>query len=72
MKKYEDWAIRVSRLLELIAMDNDAITMHTEGQSPKTILEQYEELRNNHLAELSAILKEVGIAIQLLPMTKAT
>ena len=68
---YEEWAIRVSRLLELIAMDNDAIKMHQEGNSPALIVEQYQRLRNEHLEELRELLKDSGMTIQLLNISNA-
>jgi hypothetical protein len=68
---YEEWAVRVSRLLELVAMDNDAIKMHKEGESPASIIEQYERLRDEHLNELRELLKDSGMTIQLLNMSNA-
>ncbi|HAK77178.1 MAG TPA: hypothetical protein DCR35_14935 [Runella sp.] len=71
ISNYEEWAIRVSRLLELIAMDNDAIKMHQEGSSPALIVEQYQRLRNDHLEELRELLKDLGMTIQLLNISNA-
>lgn len=71
ISNYEEWAIRVSRLLELIAMDNDAIKMHQEGSSPALIVEQYQRLRNDHLEELRELLKDSGMTIQLLNISNA-
>lgn len=68
---YEEWAVRVSRLLELVAMDNDAIKMHQEGDSPALIIEQYQRLRNEHLNELRELLKDSGMTIQLINMSNA-
>lgn len=68
---YEEWAVRVSRLLELVAMDNDAIKMHQEGKSPALIIEQYQRLRNEHLDELRELLKDSGMTIQLINMSNA-
>jgi hypothetical protein len=58
-------------MVEIIMMDNNAIKMHTEGSSPATIVEQYVELRYEHLAELSELLKETGMTIQLTQMQNA-
>lgn len=66
-----EWTLRIARLIEIIATDNNAIKRHTEGNSPQMIMEQYEELRAEHLGELSELLKGSGMTIQLLPMTQA-
>lgn len=71
ISNYEEWAVRVSRLLELIAMDNDALKMHQDGKSPASIIEQYLRLRDEHLNELRELLKDSGMTIQLLNIGNA-
>ena len=65
------WSDRVARLIELIRLDIEAVKRHTEANSPAMIVEQYEELRNEHLDELRELLKDTGMTIQLLNMSNA-
>jgi hypothetical protein len=73
MQELEDapLAIQIARMVEIIMMDNNAIKMHTKDNSPAMIVEQYVELRDEHLAELSELLKETGMTIQLAQMQNA-
>lgn len=57
--------LRMARLIEMIVMDNEAIATHRAHNSPPVLIAQYTELRNEHLAELSDLLKGTGIAVQL-------
>lgn len=62
-----EWAVRVSRLLELIAMHIEAVERHTEAGSPRLIIEQYEELRDERLAELAELLNGTGLTVNFTP-----
>lgn len=57
--------------MELIRLDIEAVKCHTEANSPATIVEQYEELRDEHLDELNALLKDSGMTIQLRNLSNA-
>lgn len=65
------WSDRVARLMELIRLDIEAVKRHTEANSPAMIMEQYEELRDEHLDELRELLKDTGMTIQLINMSNA-
>jgi len=66
-----EWSERVARLMELIRLDIEAVKRHTEANSPAMIVEQYEELRDEHLSELRDLMKDSGMTIQLLNMSNA-
>ena len=57
--------LRLARLIEMIAMDNEIIATHLQHNSPSILVTQYTELRTEHLAELSELLKGTGIVVQL-------
>lgn len=58
-----EWAVRVSRLLELIAMHIEAVKRNTQAGSPRMMIEQYEELRDERLAELAELLDGTGLTV---------
>lgn len=60
-----EWSERVARLMELIKLDIEAVKRHTEANSPAMIVEQYEELRDEHFSELRELLKDSGMNIEL-------
>lgn len=62
---YEEWTLRVSRLLELVQRNIAAIERHKVAGSPQMIVEQYKQLRDEHLAELDGLLKNTDIDVQL-------
>lgn len=60
-----EWSEQVARLMELIRLDIEAIKRHTEANSPAMIVEQYQELRDEHLEELRTLLAGSGMNIEL-------
>lgn len=62
-----EWADRVSRLVELIAMHIQAVERNTQAGSPQMIVEQYEELRDERLAELAELLNGTGLTVNFTP-----
>lgn len=62
-----EWADRVSRLVELIAMHIQAVERNTRAGSPRMIVEQYEELRDERLAELADLLNGTGLTVIFTP-----
>ena len=59
-----EWADRVSRLIELLTMHIEAVERNTEAGSPRMIIEQYEELRDERLAKLAELLNGTGLSMQ--------
>ena len=55
------WSERVACLMELLRF----IKRHTEANSPAMIVEQYQELRDEHLEELLTLLAGSGMNIEL-------
>lgn len=68
IRKTEERALQIGRLLQLISMDTNAIQRHILHNSPKSIIEQYVELRNEHLDELQELMRLEGLSIQLTPL----
>ncbi len=63
----EEWAVRVSRLLELIAMQIQAVERNAGAGSPASITTQHERLRDRYKAELDALLNDTGLSVQFTP-----
>lgn len=61
------WADEISRLFELLSMHIASVERHTQAGSPPMIIEQYEELRDERLAELSELLRGSGLSVQFNP-----
>lgn len=62
---YHEWGIRVSRLMELIAMTNRTIQVHKEGGDSPIYIKQYEELLEEHTIELNELMQVMGLSVQL-------
>jgi pyruvate-formate lyase len=61
----EEWVARVTRLVELIARKTELLRMHRNSHEPIALMiEQYEELRNRHLDELSALASRYDLEIR--------
>jgi len=67
----EEWAVRVSRLLELIAMQIQAVERNARAGSPRSIVAQHERLRDRYKAELDDLLSDSGLTVQLAIPRKA-
>ncbi len=65
---YHEWGIRVSRLLELIAMTNRTIQVHKEGGDSPTYIKQFEDILEGHTSELNELMEVMGLSVQLSPL----
>jgi|GEM_PF-5508149 len=63
----EQRAVRVSRLIELIVGETAAIQRHEQAASSGLEHEQWTELRDEHLAELSELMQGFRPEIRLAP-----
>jgi hypothetical protein len=61
---YHEWGIRVSRLMELIAMTNRTIQVHKDGGDTSLYIKQYQELLEEHTAELNKLMQLMGLSVQ--------
>ena len=66
---YHEWSIRVSRLIELIAMTNRTIQVHRKEGDSEIYIKQYEELLERHTDELQELMRVMGLAVQLTPLS---
>jgi hypothetical protein len=66
-----DITLQIARLVEIIYRDNNALQRHKEAGSPTTIVEQYEELRAEHLEELRLLMAQMGLKVELTPLQNA-
>lgn len=68
---FQEWGIRVSRLMELIAMASQTIKKHREAGSSATYIRQYEELLREHTNELHDLMQTMGLDMQITPIDHA-
>lgn len=61
----EDWGLRVTRLIELVALTNQTLQMHRDGGDSGLIVRQYEELLAEHQQELDELLKSRGLTLKV-------
>jgi hypothetical protein len=66
-----EWGLRVSRLIELVALTNKTLQMHRELGDSKLMIKQYEQLLSEHQQELDELLRTYGLTIKLLPVDNA-
>ncbi len=66
---YHEWGIRVSRLMELIAMTNRTIQVHKEEGDSALYIKQYEEVLERHTDELQELMRIMGLSVQLTPLS---
>jgi signal recognition particle GTPase len=58
--------LAVGDILELIEKANAAIERHKHAENPsQSILEQYQDLRNEYLGQLAELLKDFDIKIEI-------
>ncbi len=61
----EDRAVRVARLLELIALEKETVARHERIASPLSIVAQYRDLYNERVAELVGLMQDYyGLTLQ--------
>lgn len=61
--KKQSLVIRISDILEQVAELNKMIHLHQENEH-KSMLEQYEFMKQNFVDELNSILKDFEISVQ--------
>jgi hypothetical protein len=61
----EERALRIAKLLQLISMHQNSIELHQKAGSPNLIIEQYQDLLTERIAELQKIMQEMGIQVHL-------
>ncbi len=64
-------ALRIAKLLQLISMHQQSISLHEEQKSSYLIVNQYRELLAERISELQKIMQEVGIEMQLSVLGRA-
>jgi len=62
---YQEWGIRVSRLMELVAMTNRTIQVHKESGDSPLYIKQYEDFLEEHKIELNELMQVMGLSVQL-------
>jgi hypothetical protein len=67
----EERALRIAKLLQLISMHQNSIEQHQKAGSPKMIIEQYQDLLIERIAELQEIMQEMGIQVHLDSLNRA-
>ena len=67
----EEWGLRVSRLIELVALTNQTLQMHRESGDSLLMISQYEQLLAEHQQELDELLKTRGLTLKVTPTDSA-
>ncbi|SDE50869.1 hypothetical protein SAMN04487996_105238 [Dyadobacter soli] len=67
----EEWGLRVSRLIELVALTNQTLQMHRESGDSWLMIKQYEELLAERQQELDELLKLHGLTLKVVPAETA-
>lgn len=57
LRTAEERAVRIARLLELIALEKEATDRHERAASPTSIVSQYRELYHERVAELAELMQ---------------
>ena len=71
LPQLHEWGLRVSRLLELIALTNKTLHLHQEEGSPESQINDYRSLLSRHHAELNDLMKNYGLTVQITPLESA-
>jgi hypothetical protein len=71
LEELHEWGLRVSRLIELVALTNQTLQMHRELGDSKLMIKQYEQLLAEHQQELDELLRTRGLTVKLLPVDSA-
>jgi hypothetical protein len=66
-----EWGLRVSRLIELVALTNKTLQMHRELGDSDLMIKQYEQLLSEHQQELDELLKTYGLTVTVQPTDHA-
>lgn len=67
----EEWELRVSRLIGLVAITNQTLHVHRESGDSWLMMKQYEELLAEHQQELDELLKTHGLTLKVVPAETA-
>ena len=67
----EQKALVIARLLQLIDMNTKTIQRHQDSDSPLSIIEQYQDLRQRYLNELAEVMQGYGVGIRLMALDRA-
>ena len=67
----EQKALIIARLLQLIDMNTKTIERHQNSDSPQTIIQQYQDLRQRYLNELAEVMQGYGVGIRLMALDRA-
>ena len=71
IKEGEQKALIIARLLQLIDMNTKTVQRHRNSDSPQTIIEQYQELRQKYLDELAEVMQGYGVGVMFTAMDRA-
>lgn len=60
-----EWGLRVSRLLELIALTNQTLQLHESEGGSRGQIADYRALLASHKTELNELMQAYGLSIQI-------
>ncbi|CAG5072266.1 hypothetical protein DYBT9623_04096 [Dyadobacter sp. CECT 9623] len=71
LPQLHEWGLRVSRLLELIALTNQTLKLHEAQQGSQGQIRDYRALLAQHKSELDELMQTYGLSIQINPLESA-
>lgn len=71
LPQLHEWGLRVSRLLELIALTNQTLKLHEDHNSPQSQVNDYRSLLKKHKVELDELMQAYGLTIKISPLESA-
>ncbi|WP_439556067.1 hypothetical protein [Dyadobacter sp.] len=71
LHQLHEWGLRVSRLLELIALTNQTLKLLEDHNSPQSQVSDYRSLLNKHKVELDELMQAYGLTIKISSLESA-
>lgn len=65
LPQLHEWGLKVSRLLELIALTNRTLQLHQEHGDSAGQINDYEQLLKKHQAELNTLMQTYGLSVHI-------
>ncbi|TLV03658.1 hypothetical protein [Dyadobacter luticola] len=71
LNQLHEWGLRVSRLLELIALTNRTLHLHQEEGGSDAQINDYKFLLSQHQSELDDLMRNYGLRVQISSLESA-
>jgi hypothetical protein len=71
LPQLHEWGLRVSRLLELIALTNQTLKLHESNEGSPAQINDYRALLVKQESELNQLMLTYGLSVQISPLESA-